>query len=313
VSVPVFTGKHVEQAVSPDRAVEAVRAAFIAHARGEWTMPPKVYVTNYPAGDFRAMPALGGGHALLKWVTSFPGNPLQGLPTVTGVVLVSDAENGQLRAVLDAASVTALRTGAAAVLAAETLGRSDAVTAAVIGAGVNGHAAARTFLARGRPVSVWDVNEGRARNVAQELGAELAPSLAEALDADLLVTVTPGHEVLIGEGSLRAGQHVSLMGADGPGKAEMAGSELVRATLFCDDWEQASHGGELAHAVEAGLVTEQDVTALGQVLMGAAPGRSDAGEITAFDSTGLAIQDLAIALAAIEAASEIPDLPRLEL
>jgi alanine dehydrogenase len=313
VSVPVFTGKHVEQAVSPDRAVEAVRAAFIAHARGEWTMPPKVYVTNYPAGDFRAMPALGGGHALLKWVTSFPGNPLQGLPTVTGVVLVSDAENGQLRAVLDAASVTALRTGAAAVLAAETLGRSDAVTAAVIGAGVNGHAAARTFLARGRPVSVWDVNEGRARNVAQELGAELAPSLAEALDADLLVTVTPGHEVLIGEGSLRAGQHVSLMGADGPGKAEMAGSELARATLFCDDWEQASHGGELAHAVEAGLVTEQDVTALGQVLMGAAPGRSDAGEITAFDSTGLAIQDLAIALAAIESASEIPDLPRLEL
>jgi alanine dehydrogenase len=313
VSVPVFTGKHIEQAVSPDRAVEAVRDAFIAHARGEWTMPPKVYVTNYPAGDFRAMPALGGGHALLKWVTSFPGNPLQGLPTVTGVVLVSDAENGQLRAVLDAASVTALRTGAAAVLAAETLGRSDAVTAAVIGAGVNGHAAARTFLARGRPVSVWDVNEGRARNVAQELGAELAPSLAEALDADLLVTVTPGHEVLIGEGSLRAGQHVSLMGADGPGKAEMAGTELARATLFCDDWEQASHGGELAHAVEAGLVTEQDVTALGAVLTGAAQGRSDDAQITAFDSTGLAIQDLAIALAAIEAAGEIPDLPRLEL
>jgi alanine dehydrogenase len=312
-SVPVFTGRHVEQAVSPDRAVEAVREAFIAHARGEWTMPPKVYVTNYPAGDFRAMPALGAGHALLKWVTSFPGNPLQGLPTVTGLVLVSDAENGQLRAVLDAASVTALRTGAAAVLAAETLGRSDAVTAAVIGAGVNGRAAARTFLARGRPVSVWDVNEGRAKHVAQELGADLAPSLEEALGADLVVTVTPGHEVLIGEGSLRAGQHVSLMGADGPGKAEMAGTELARATLFCDDWEQASHGGELAHAVEAGLVTEQDVTVLGAVLTGAAQGRSDDEQITAFDSTGLAIQDLAIALAAIEAAGEIPDLPRLEL
>jgi alanine dehydrogenase len=277
-SVPVFTGRHVEQAVSPNRAVEAVREAFIAHARGEWTMPPKVYVTNYPAGDFRAMPALGAGHALLKWVTSFPGNPLQGLPTVTGLVLVSDAENG-----------------------------------AVIGAGVNGRAAARTFLARGRPVSVWDVNEGRAKHVAQELGADLAPSLEEALGADLVVTVTPGHEVLIGEGSLRAGQHVSLMGADGPGKAEMAGTELARATLFCDDWEQASHGGELAHAVEAGLVTEQDVTALGAVLTGAAQGRSDDAQITAFDSTGLAIQDLAIALAAIEAAGEIPDLPRLEL
>ena len=312
-TVPVFTGKHVEQAVSPDRAVEAVRNAFIAHARGEWTMPPKVYVTNYPAGDFRAMPALGGGHALLKWVTSFPGNPLQGLPTVTGVVLLSDAENGQLRAVLDAASVTALRTGAAAVLAAETLGRAAAGSAAVIGAGVNGRAAARTFLARGRPVSLWDVNEGRAKHVAQELEAEIAGSLDEALDADLIVTVTPGHELVITEGRLREGQHVSLMGADGPGKAEMAGTELARAKLFCDDWEQASHGGELAHAVESGLVSGTDVTALGAVLTGAAPGRTSDTEITAFDSTGLAIQDLAIALAAIEAAGELAGLPRLEL
>ena len=146
MSVLVFTARHVEQAVSPDRAVDAVRDAFVAHARGEWTMPPKVYVTNYPAGDFRAMPALGGGHALLKWITSFPGNPLQGLPTVSGVVLVSDAETGQLRAVLDAGSVTALRTGAAAVLAAETLARPDAASATVIGAGVNGRAAARTFV-----------------------------------------------------------------------------------------------------------------------------------------------------------------------
>jgi ornithine cyclodeaminase/alanine dehydrogenase-like protein (mu-crystallin family) len=209
--------------------------------------------------------------------------------------------------------VTALRTGAAAVLAAETLGRAGSGTAAVIGTGVNGRAAARTFLARGRPVSLWDVNEGRAKHVAQELGAQIAQSLEEALAADLVVTVTPGHELLIGEGTLRPGQHVSLMGADGPGKAEMAGPELARARLFCDDWEQASHGGELAHAVEEGLVSEQDVTTLGAVLSGAAEGRRDDAEITAFDSTGLAIQDLAIALAAIEAAGELPDLPRLEL
>jgi alanine dehydrogenase len=310
--VPVFTGKQVAQAVSPGRAVEAVRAAFVAHARGEWTMPPKVYVTNYPAGDFRAMPALGGGHALLKWVTSFPGNPAHGLPTVTGVVLLSDAENGRLRAVLDAASVTALRTGAAAVLAAETLGRGDAETATVVGVGVNGQAAARTFLARGRPVSVWDVDESRAQHVAAELGVDVAASRERALAADLLVTVTPGHEVLLPEGALRPGQHVSLMGADGPGKAEAAGPELARARLFCDDWEQASHGGELAHAVEAGLVARDDVTALGDVLAGTAPGRANETEITAFDSTGLAIQDLAVALAALEAADEL-DLSRLAL
>lgn len=310
---PIFTGRHVELAVSPDRAVEAVRAAFVAYARGEWSMPPKTYVTNYPAGDFRAMPALGGGHALLKWVTSFPGNPLQGLPTVTGVVLLSDAENGQLKAVIDAAALTALRTGAAAVLAAETLGRADAKTAAVIGAGVNGKATARTFLARGRDVMLWDVNEARAQHVAAELGASIAPSLEHALAADLLVTVTPGHEILLRAGSLREGQHVSLMGADGPGKAEADATELERARLFCDDWEQASHNGELAHAVEAGKLRRDEVTQLGDVLAGTADGRRGADEITTFDSTGLAIQDLAIALAAIEAKIEVPDLPHLEL
>jgi ornithine cyclodeaminase/alanine dehydrogenase-like protein (mu-crystallin family) len=302
----------VEAAVSPGRAVAAVRDAFVAHARGEWSMPPKVYVTNYPAGDFRAMPALGGGHALLKWITSFPGNPAQGLPTVTGLVLVSDAENGQLRAVLDAASVTALRTGAAAVLAAELLGRPEATSASVIGVGVNGRAAARTFLARGRSVSLWDADPGRAASVAAELGATAAPSLEEALAADLVVTVTPGREVLLADGTLQPGQHVSLMGADGPGKAEAADGELTRARLFCDDWEQASHGGELAHAVEAGLLGRADVTAIGDVLAGTADGRTSHEEITMFDSTGLAIQDLAIALAALDAVADV-ELPLLEL
>jgi ornithine cyclodeaminase/alanine dehydrogenase-like protein (mu-crystallin family) len=302
----------VEAAVSPGRAVEAVRDAFVAHARGDWTMPPKVYVTNYPAGDFRAMPALGGGHALLKWITSFPGNPARGLPTVTGIVLVSDAATGELQAVLDAASVTALRTGAAAVLAAEVLGRADAETAAVVGAGVNGRAAARTFLARGRSVALWDVDAARAAQVAAELGCSVAPSREDALAADLLVTVTPGHQVLLPEGALRPGQHVSLMGADGPGKAEVAGGELARARLFCDDWEQASHGGELAHAVEAGLVGQDDVTAIGAVLAGTAAGRTSDDEITMFDSTGLAIQDLAIARAALDGV-DASALPHLEL
>jgi alanine dehydrogenase len=311
-SAVVLDGAAVEAAVSPERAVEAVRAAFVAHARGEWSMPPKVYVTNYPAGDFRAMPALGGGYALLKWITSFPGNPAQGLPTVTGVVLVSDAATGELRAVLDAASVTALRTGAAAVLAAEVLGRGDASSAAVIGAGVNGRAAARTFVARGRRVALWDVDEARAAQVAAQLGCDVAGSREEALAADLLVTVTPGLEVLLHEGALRDGQHVSLMGADGPGKAEAAGPELARAHLFCDDWEQASHGGELAHAVEEGIVDRDDVTQIGDVLAGTARGRANEQEITMFDSTGLAIQDLAIAVAALEAA-DAAALPRLEL
>jgi alanine dehydrogenase len=297
-SIPVFSSRDVEAAVSPELAVEAVRDAFVAYARGEWSMPSKVYVPAYPAGDFRAMPALGAGFALLKWVTSFPGNPELGLPTVTGLVLLSDASNGMPVAVLDAGAVTALRTGAAAVLAAETLGRRDAKTAAVIGAGVNGRAVARTFLARGRRVSLWDIDLARAEAAADELDAEVTDSHEAALGADLVATVTPGHELVFGEGSLRDGQHVSLMGADGPGKAEIAVEELARVRVFCDDWEQASHNGDLVHAVEAGTITQDDVTQLGDVLVGTAPGRQSKDDITIFDSTGLAIQDLAITLAA---------------
>src|SRR5215211_3174986 len=144
--VPFFSARHVEAAVTPKRAYDAVRDAFVAHARGEWAMQPKLYVTNYPAGDFRAMPALGGGHALLNWVTSFPGNPPRGLPTVTGVVLVSNADDGTLQA----------------ALAAETFSRGDARTASVVGAGVNGRAAARTLVARGYDVCLWDVDAARA-------------------------------------------------------------------------------------------------------------------------------------------------------
>jgi ornithine cyclodeaminase/alanine dehydrogenase-like protein (mu-crystallin family) len=307
VAVAVFSRRDVYAAVSPAEAYDAVRDAFVAHARGEWTMPPKVYVTNYPAGDFRAMPAIGGGHALLKWVTSFPGNPARGLPTVTGLVLLSDAEDGRLLAVLDAAAVTALRTAAAAVLAADTLGRPDASSYAVVGAGVNGAETARMLVALGKTPLVWDVHEARRRAVAEEVGADVAGSAEEALSSDVVATVTPGYQVLYEAGSLRPGQHVSLMGADGPGKAEVALEELRRARLFCDDWEQGgSKGiGDTGRAVAAGLVTREDVTELGAVLIGEAEDRRSARDITLFDSTGLAIQDLAIAKAAFAKADEL--------
>jgi alanine dehydrogenase len=323
-----FSADDVRAAVSPERALAAVRDAFVAYARGEWTMPPKVYVPAYPGGDFRAMPALGGGHALLKWVTSFPGNPTHGLPTVTGLVLLSDATNGTLEAVFDAAAVTALRTGAAAVLAAETLGRDG--PAAVVGAGVNGEAVVRTFVARGHETLLHDVDRARAEDVAIRTGAAVV-SREQALGADLVVTVTPGREVVFAEESLRSGQHVSLMGADGPGKQEIAVEELARVHVFCDDWEQdgtsgtsgrgriyaddweqASHNGDLVHAVEGGVLSREDVAELGDVLIGTAEGRQSDRDITIFDSTGLAIQDLAIALAAMERADDL-DVAKLDL
>ena len=217
--VPVFTARDVYAALDPSGAVEAVREAFVEHARGAWTMPSKVYLDAPPNGDFRAMPASGGGWAVLKWVNSYPRNPARALPTVSGVVLLSETDAGQLQAVLDAGAVTALRTGAAAVLAAETLARQTLAPAAVVGVGVNGRAVARTFLAREREVQLWDAEPVQASLVAEELGegATVAADLADALAADIVVTVTPGRDVLFHDGSLHAGQHVSLMGADGPG------------------------------------------------------------------------------------------------
>lgn len=310
--IPVFRAADVERAVSPHEAYDAVRAAFEAHARGTWEMPSKVYVANYPAGDFRAMPAIGDGHALLKWVTSFPGNPGRGLPTVTGLVLLSDAEDGRLLAVLDAAAVTALRTAAAGVLAADTLCRAEASSYAVVGCGVNGAETVRMLVAHGQTPIVWDLDDHRRELVAGRLGARVARSADEALMCEVVITVTPGASVLYEEGSLEPGQHVSLMGADGPGKAEVAVAELRRAHVFCDDWEQASHGGELAAAVSAGTVGRDDVTELGAVLIGRADGRRSAGDVTLFDSTGLAIQDLAIAKAAYSKADEL-ELETIEL
>ncbi len=148
--------------------------------------------------------------------------------------------------------------------------------------------------------------------VAETLGARVADSLEHALGCEAVITVTPGQAVLFPAGSLSDGQHVSLMGADGPGKAEVAVEELGRAHLFCDDWEQASHGGELTAGVAAGVVTQGVVTELGGVLAGDAEGRRSAKDVTLFDSTGLAIQDLAIASTAYAKANEL-DLPTIEL
>ena len=208
-----------------------------------------------------------------------------------------------LKAVLDAGAVTSLRTGAAAVLAAETLGRADAETAAVIGSGVNGEASRADVHRPGPQRAALGRRPSPApRPWRSESVPEVAPGRDEALASDLLVTVTPGRQIVLQEGALLPGQHASLMGADGPGKAEIAVEELARVRVFCDDWEQASHNGDIVHAVEAGRLQRDDVTELGSVLAGEADGRRSDDEATVFDSTGLAIQDLAIALAALERA-----------
>jgi ornithine cyclodeaminase/alanine dehydrogenase-like protein (mu-crystallin family) len=298
----VLSHDAVLAAVSPAAAIDATRDAFLRHHRGDWIMPAKVYLDSPPYGDFRAMPARGDELALLKWVTSFPDNPKHGLPTVSGIVCLSDRRTGVPLVLLDARAVTALRTGAVAAVAARALARPGARTAGIVGCGLHGVWTARCLAAAGYgPGVCCDPRAEAAEALATELGWS-AGSLADALACDVVSTITPGAQVVVEEGDLGPGRHLNMLGADGAGKAEASIAAVTACELFCDEWEQASHGGELAGAVAAGAVTRARVTALGAVLAGEAPGRSGPDAMTLFDSTGLAIQDLAVAAAALRAA-----------
>jgi len=300
-TVPVLDAGAVLAAVDPPRAIERVRLAFERFAAGEWVMPAKVYVDAPPNGDFRAMPARGGGFAVLKWVTSFPGNSSRGLPVVTGALLLSDSETGELRAFMDCAQVTSLRTGAAAALSAQVLAAPGARSVGIIGCGVNGAWSARCLAAAGYgPGICTDARPEAAEALAAELGWATGDRV-EAAAEDVVVTVTPGGEPVVLESDVRGGQHIAALGADAKGKTEVELAALRHCRLFCDEWEQASAGGELSDAVAKGTVTRQYVTELGDVMAGRAHGRGSDDEITLFDSTGLAIQDLGIAIAVYEA------------
>jgi ornithine cyclodeaminase/alanine dehydrogenase-like protein (mu-crystallin family) len=139
-----------------------------------------------------------------------------------------------------------------------------------------------------------------AEALAEELSWETG-SREAAVGCDIVCCVTPGAELVIDAGDLRPGLHLNMLGADGPGKSEASAGAIASCALFCDEWQQASHGGELTAAIEAGLVGREQVTELGAVLAGDSPGRPGPEAVTLFDSTGLAIQDLAVAAAALEA------------
>jgi alanine dehydrogenase len=298
--IPVFPQEAVLGAISPLEAIDKVREGFVEYASGNWEMPPKTYLDASPHGDFRAMPAKGAGLAILKWVTSFPRNPEEGRPVVMGMICVSSAVDGEPRALVDVRSITALRTGAVAAVASQELAREDATSVGVIGCGLHGSWAARCLAAAEYgPGICFDPDPEAAGTLAGELGWE-AGSREDALTCDVVTCVTPGTEPVVRTEDLRPGLHLNMLGADGPGKAEAEPEAVARAEVFCDEWTQASHGGELTGAVAAGLVTRDRVTELGAVLTGAAAGRSGRDAVTLFDSTGLAIQDLALCVALLE-------------
>jgi alanine dehydrogenase len=291
----------------------AVESAFADHGRGQVQMPPKVYIT-LPAGDFRTMPAYLPSLAIagVKIVNVHPGNPAQGLPTVMALTVILDIGTGQPVAVINATRLTDMRTGAAGAVACKYLSPKKEVVLGVIGTGRQAEAqvAAISRELKIRQIKIWSRNPSHVRKFADrfmEFPCVAAP-VEKVCDCDILVTTTPSRTPIIKDEWIHEGTHINAIGADAPGKEELDPAILRRAQVFVDDPAQAVHSGEINVPISQGIYREADLAGtIGEVVIGKKR-RRDAEAITVFDSTGLAIQDLAIAKIAIQHGRKI-ELP----
>lgn len=287
--------------------VAAVEDAFAAYQRGDVQMPAKSYVdlSRYN-GDFRSMPAyLDAGDwdaAAVKWVNVHPDNPeSHDLPTVMGTLIYSDPETGYPRSIMDGTTITRLRTGAAAAVATDHLAIDDASSLGIVGAGVQSYSQLEAIreVRDIERVVVADRRSAAIDRFVDRFDDEVdvrGGSIPEAASCDVLSTVTPVESPIVDRADVGDHTHVNAMGADAPGKHELDVAILRDAMLVIDDREQCIHSGEINVPLSEGTLAESDIDAeLGAIVTGDAAGRTADDGITVFDSTGLAIQDVATA------------------
>ena len=296
--------------------VDAVEEAFRLHARGR-ALPPAILGVRADGGGFHVKAAglklASRVYFAAKTNANFPANPGRfGLPTIQGIVLLFDGENGSPLAALDSMEITILRTGAATAAAAKRLAREDARVATICGCGEQGRVQLDA-LALALPLEkawVFDADPERARRFAADrsralpFSVEAADDLAAAVRASgAVITCTPSRDVLITDADVSSGTFLAAVGADSADKQELDPRILARATVVVDSLDQCAEIGDLHHAIAAGLVTRSDVHAeLEEVIEGTKPGRTSAEEIIVFDSTGTALEDVAAAAAVYEKA-----------
>ncbi len=296
----ILTRSEVAGLVTMADAVEAVEEAFGAMVRGESQMPSKVYLSMADLdGDFRAMPARRGEFASLKWVNAHPHNPERyGLPAVLASLILNDARKASTLAVMDATRITALRTGAAAAVATKhCLAGEVPASLGIVGAGVQGKLLieAHRVIYPNITVVVADLDTARATALASEFGGRTG-TLEAACACTVVCTATPARRPVVQLEHLGPDcRHINAMGADAPNKQEIAGAVLKSAWLIVDSREQATHSGEVNVPLHDGLLTAADIAGdIGQVVAGHLK-RPPTARLSLFDSTGLAIQDLALA------------------
>ena len=296
-------------------SIDVVEEAFRLHAEGR-TLGPGVLSVAATGGGFHIKAAgLLGEHAYFAAKTNgnFPDNPrCSGLPTIQGLIVLADAEAGSPLAVVDSGSVTALRTAAATGVAARYLARRDSHAATIVGCGIQGElqlAAIAAVLPLSR-AWVLDLDHARAEAMAARaqarlgLEVEAVKDLRRALaESDVCVTCTPSRQALVAAADVAAGTFLAAVGADAHGKQELEPALMAASTVVVDVLAQCVEIGELQHAVAAGLMGPGDVHAeLSDVVTGRRPGRTRADEVTIFDSSGTALQDVAAVVAVYEKA-----------
>lgn len=303
----LLSDRDVTRVMDLASTIRVVEAAFRAMAHGQTAMPPKVYLPLPHQSDFRAMPAfLSHPPACgVKWVNVHPGNRRRGLPTVMALIVLNDPATGVPLAVMDGLVITKLRTAAAAAVAARALARRESRTVGLIGCGAQADTQllALAQVLRVARVKVWGREPWEAAQFCRRMRRRL-PSVRmeafaraqEATAADVLVTLTPSRKPLVKRSWIAPGTHINAVGADAPGKQELDPRILRHGLVVVDEREQAIHGGELNVAVSRGQFRPSQIHAsLGEILIGRRRGRRLPGEITLFDSTGLAIHDIAVA------------------
>lgn len=312
----LFTRSDVRRLLPLADCIDAVETAFRRSAAGQ-DPTPRILGLPVPGGGFHVKAAAMGRHFAAKLNANFPRNPEQaGLPSIQGVVLLSDAADGRVLAIMDSIEITILRTAAATALAARHLARRDARVATVCGCGAQGAAQLAAVLAACALTRVfaYDRDHARADRFARErakaLGISVEPTrdLAAAVRcSDVVVTCTPARTPLVSAADVRPGTFIAAVGADSEDKQELDPALLVGATVVVDSLEQCATIGELHHALAAGLLARDAVHAeLGQVIAGLRAGRTSADEITVFDSTGTGFQDVAAAAMVYERACAAP-------
>jgi alanine dehydrogenase len=291
----------------------SVESAFADHGKGLVQMPPKIYIT-LPEGDFRTMPAYLPSLSIagVKIVSVHPNNPRQGLPTVMALTIILDLATGQPLAIINATRLTDMRTGAAGAVAAKYLSQKKEIVLGVIGTGRQAEAqvAAISRELRIKEIRVWGRNPAHVRKFADRFMEYpcFALPIEKVCDCDVLVTTTPSKTPIVKSEWVHEGTHINAIGADAPGKEELDPALLRRAQVFVDDPAQAVHSGEVNVPISMGLYRADEIAGtLGEVVI-KKKRRSGPDVITIFDSTGLAIQDLAIAKIAMQHGRKI-ELP----